>query len=61
MPLVVKGRVSGGNAALGKGTRLGGMDGKLIRQIRWEKGGSEKLMEGDSKWVWVRAPSKNIK
>lgn len=40
---MVKGRVSGGNVTLGNGTRLGGMNGKLIRQIRWENGGFEKL------------------
>lgn len=43
MHLVVRGRVRGKNATVGNGTRLGGMNGKLIRQIRWESSGFEKL------------------
>ena len=55
--LVVRGMVSGGKATIGNGTnKLGGVNGKLVRQRRWESGGLEKPDGRGSLWVWVRSP-----
>lgn len=49
--------VSGGKATIGNGTnKLGGENGKLVRQRRWESGGLEKPAGRGSLWVWVRSP-----
>lgn len=53
---VVRELVRGGKA-IGNGTnKLRILNGKLIRQIRWESGGLEKPTGRDSLWVWVRSP-----